>query len=386
MKTYPCSPSIYLRHRTLPFIAFLIGLAVHPALQAEVHLQFDPLGLVRTDYIAEVDVPMGSLPRQREDIVYRAEDLALVDMQTGAELPFQLDFRAPGLAAGMVRLFFFIEGETAGDQVRKLRLDRRSQSSVSGTPLLNVNFSVFDEDQAAIAVQTRAGEWIYHYKGAGFSSLHDADGQDWLSYRPGDGPRGEFRGIPNMGYPEGYMHPGKQMSDTIVESSGPLRVSLLSESRDGKWAGRWEIFPTYAKMTVLRINHPFWFLYEGTPGGTIEPEEDFWIKPDGTTGKLTEFWRDVEQPADWVAFADGQVDRSILLLHEENQSYDNSYWLMQEAMTVFGFGRRPGLTKTITETPRVFYVALMETRDHAALEALVSSLLRPAAVRIVGKN
>ena len=369
--------------RTLRYSCCAIVFSLPLPGMASLTLEVDPMGLARKDYMVEVDVPLAELPRLRAEVLYRAEDLALMDSGSGAEVPFQLDFRAPGLERGMARLYFLLEGETAGNQVRRLRLDLRAETATSPACLIETNFSIFDEDQPAIAVNTPAGEWIYHYKGAGFSSLHDIDGKDWLNYRPGDGPRGEFRGIPNMGYPEGYMHAGKEMSDTIVESTGPLRVSLYSESRDGKWAGRWEIFPHYAKMTVLRTNHPFWFLYEGTPGGTLEPEEDFWIKPNQTTGKLTEFWRDDEQPADWIAFADGTVERSILLLHEVNQSYDNSYWLMQEAMTVFGFGRRPGLNRTLTETPRAFYVALMETRQHADLEALVRSLLRPAAVRVV---
>jgi hypothetical protein len=254
-----------------------------------------------------------------------------------------------------------------------------ANASARPTPLRLV-LTAYDVDQAAYRVTTPQADYLYQIEGASFSSLHDRDGADWLGYGTGEGPFGKHRGLPNMGHPAAYMHPGSEKSTTRLETAGPVTVSLYSESKDGNWAGRWEIHPDHAVMTVLKTHEPYWFLYEGTPGGTVEPETDYWIRADGSTGNLLQFWRYHAMDADWVAFADGAKERSILLVHEVNDSNENSYWLMKRAMTVFGFGRGEKQSKTITETPRRFYVSLVETRDHAELKRRADSWLAPLGV------
>jgi hypothetical protein len=343
------------------------------------------MGVARYDLVADATVDAARLtalaggPAILDEALFVLRELN-ADGTLGAETPFQIDFQTPNETAECVRLRFLLSGETQPTVPRRYQLARRLVSHE--VPLhVRADLTAYDAGQAAFRITTPAADYFYQLSGAGFSSLHDPDGNDWISYRPGDGPLGEFRGIPNMGHPDNYMHPGGTLSTTRLESAGPLAVVLYSESKDGLWAGRWEIYPTYAVMTVLKTSRPCWFLYEGTPGGSIEPDADSWIRADGTTGTLRETWRDHPMAADWVAFADGATERSLLLVHEVNQSQDNSYWLMKDAMTVFGFGRRSIKEKTIAEFPRRFYVVLTGTKQYDRLAALAASFSAPLEVR-----
>lgn len=359
-------------------------------------LSVDPRGVARVDLVVQADLDLQrlrSLAEERplideNDFVLRELGADGSPIAAGGELVFQIDFRRRDEAPGLGRLHLWLPGTTAPDQVRRFRLEGRTaeeavaaNASVRPSPL-RVDFSTHDVDQAAYRVTTPQADYFYQLEGASFSSLHDRDGEDWLGYSLAEGPFGKHRGLPNMGHPAGYMHPGVEKSTTRLETAGPVTVALYSESKDGNWAGRWEIHPDHAVMTVLKTHEPYWFLYEGTPGGTVEPEEDHWIRADGSTGNLLQFWRYHAMEADWVAFADGAKERSILLVHEVNDSNENSYWLMKRAMTVFGFGRGEKQSKTITETPRRFYVSLVETRDHAELKRRADSWLAPLGVTV----
>src|SRR5690606_34120746 len=127
----------------------------------------------------------------------------------------------------------------------------------------------------------------------------------------------------------------------------------------------------------------FWFLYEGVPGGSIEPDEDRWIRADGSTGPLSKSFEGGEgrQWQDWIAFADAKADRSLLLVNHRSSWQQNSYRLMDESMTVFGFGRI-GMQKHMSTTPRIFSVAMIEAQDVEALRAHAETFLAPAMIEV----
>lgn len=359
-------------------------------------LTVDPRGVARVDLVVQADLALerlralaGGRPLLDEhDFVLRELGADGAPSAADREPVFQLDFQRREEAPGLVRLHVWLPGATAPDRVRRFRLEGRTAeeavaANASARPsALRLDLTAYDVDQAAYRVTTEQADYLYQIKGASFSSLHDRDGEDWLGYSLAEGPFGKHRGLPNMGHPAAYMHPGSEKSTTRLETAGPVTVSLYSESTDGNWAGRWEIHPGHAVMTVLKTHEPYWFLYEGTPGGTVEPEEDFWVRADGSTGNLLQFWRYHGMDADWVAFADGAKERSLLLVHEVNASNENSYWLMKRAMTVFGFGRGEKQAKTLTATPRRFLVSLVETRDHAELKRRADSWLAPLGVTV----
>jgi hypothetical protein len=45
-------------------------------------------------------------------------------------------------------------------------------------------------------------------QGSGFASILDKDGRDWISYRPGNKAKGEYRGLPKCGQPTKFFHSG----------------------------------------------------------------------------------------------------------------------------------------------------------------------------------
>lgn len=334
--------------------------------------------VVENDWIARLGLQSDGTSRVEH---IRVQEISANGAVIDPDVPFQISGPTPADAIeSNLSSISILLGRGSGD-ARVFRI-------VSGThrkfdPEVEATIPAFDAGVYSLRVKTDQATWWYDMAGAGFSSLVDVDDRDWIGYAPGGAASGEFRGIPNMGFPEGYMHPGSAVSHSRIVRRGPLVVSVYSESNDGKWAGQWDIYPDHAKLTVLKISHPFWFLYEGIPGGSIEPETDRWIRADGRSGPLSESWEgsDGDPSRDWVAFADGVSDRAILLLNHRPTSERNSYHLMDQAMTVFGFGRI-GMTKGLSTTPSEFSVRLVESRSPEDLEREAEALAVRPLIRV----
>lgn len=231
------------------------------------------------------------------------------------------------------------------------------------------------EGQESYRIQTSACDWIYHKFGGGFASLIDPEGRDWIGFRPYGGSDGIYRGIPNCAYPENVFHPGHHTCQTQAARVGPLRVTLDTASNDGKWAARWHIYPDHAELTIRKFGHPYWLLYEGTPGGKLDEAHDFCIRSDGLRRPLSERW-DEELPAPkWIGFGKDGVDR-VLWLHShapEHQACRDSFWPMEQNMTVFGFGR-VGMDMTMSHAPARFTVGLTQLADTGDLAGAVQAI------------
>jgi len=317
-----------------------------------------------------------------------ADDLLLQEVDQNGEVldvdvPFQLLGPTPAnpIEINLTGIGFLPRGEKNKTE-RYFRLIAGQRSVVK--PLVHYRYPAFDAGVPSIKVTTGNGNWWYDTAGAAFSSIVDRDGNDWLNYNLKSGANGRYRGLPNMGYPEGYMHPGSDASRTEIIRSGPLIISLYSESLDGKWAGQWDMYPHEARLTVLRVSHPFWFLYEGTPGGSIDAEGDRWLRGDGSSGTLSERWDDRDHKGwggeNWIAFTDAHTDRSLLLINHSSLM-KHSFYLMEEAMTVFGFGRI-GMEKFFHDVPVRFSVSLFESKDGEGIKANADAQLRPPLVEV----
>src|SRR6185503_3798749 len=132
-------------------------------------------------------------------------------------------------------------------------------------------------DMDCFKIETPTATYFYGKRGAGFASILDRDGHDWIGYRLGGKARGEYRGLPKCGQPTKFFHCGYGYGQYKTENPFSSRVAVRqadhvcieSEARDGKSACRWDFYADHATLTLLRIDLPtFWFLYEGTPGGT----------------------------------------------------------------------------------------------------------------------
>lgn len=248
--------------------------------------------------------------------------------------------------------------------------------------MISIQAQSHDEDQDAIEVATPSATYFYHTTGGGFSSLVDSDGNDWLSYEPGGGPAGEYRGIPNMVFrrntqANNHFHPGHdgpRASRTRVLSADTESVSIESTVDDDRWRVRWEIDDEAAKLTVLDIDPAdpgFWFLYEGTPGGRFSPL-DRCLRSDGRDLRLSKSWEASTSTIDWVAFRVKRLNRSLLIALESDVDVPVSYYPMKP-MTVFGFGRRLGSADNLfTSAPIEISIRLVETADKGQIARIAA--------------
>ena len=240
--------------------------------------------------------------------------------------------------------------------------------------LVAVTDGVEHEGQESVKIVTPSATWYYHKAGAGFASIEDADGNDWIGYHPGGRSAGEFRGIPNLVNPEGYFHPGGTECVTEIAHAGPDKAVLLSRTNDDRWQVRWEVQPQFAHLTVLKAAREYWFLYEGTPGGKLDEGDGRCLLSDGRTISAGERWNTRLASPRWACFTDAASGRGMLLLHHEDDGEVDSYWPMEHNMTVFGFGRI-NLVSSLRKTPARFTVGLIEQADSAAIPRAAASLL-----------
>jgi CubicO group peptidase (beta-lactamase class C family) len=253
-------------------------------------------------------------------------------------------------------------------------------------------------DMDCFQIETPNATYRYGKKGAGFASILDPDGRDWISYRPGDKAKGEYRGLPKCGQPTKYFHCGygygQYKTDNVFTSTVTVQeadhVRVRSETRDQKSACTWDFYPTHATLTLLRIDAPtFWFLYEGTPGGRLHPDKDFVICPDGRKTTLDEPWSEV---IPWVCFGTKESPIGFVCVNhqEPEKGQTDSYvsWPFVkdkdgsfQDMTVFGFGRK-GYRELVqhvpdlTRLPARYSIAFIRSADHATAKALCEKLCR----------
>ncbi|RMF37486.1 MAG: hypothetical protein D6753_17485, partial [Planctomycetota bacterium] len=225
-------------------------------------------------------------------------------------------------------------------------------------------------------VRTPTATYYLDKVGGGLASIVDRQGRDWLSFRPepGSGPRGEYRGFPNAVFqsPGSYFHPRNAGTDPCVatiEEVTDERIRIGVASSDGNWMGRFTFTPAACIFTMLRKpeNKKYWVLYEGTPGGQLDAD-DWWMSS-GMARKqpiATPADQDLPEP-EWMAFGDRGADRMIVLGHYRDDAYPDSYYAMDGAMTVFGFGRRQ-MSRFLDSTPDSFSIAVVDgqTARHAA--------------------
>ncbi|MFN2124678.1 MAG: hypothetical protein ACK2UP_14360 [Candidatus Promineifilaceae bacterium] len=305
-------------------------------------------------------------------------------------VPFQFDpdpaYNARSNASGT--MVILLEGGSSGRTSRtyhiyfdKVRGTPAEPASVA--PHVTLTDGVDDEGWDSYQINTDGATYFYHKAGGGFSSLIDGKGNDWINYNKAAGAAGDFRGIPNLVHPEngGYFHPGRDNVTSSVISQGPLKLTFRSTSVDGAWQTQWEIFPNYARMTVLKAGGKYWFLYEGTPGGELELDSDFYVVSDGTSGLLSSSWQADLSAPEWAYFSDPNAVRSLFLVHHEDDSLLDSYYPMDEAMTVFGFGRS-GAARYLTAVPSQFTLGIANGNSSRTVEGALYNAYAPLGISV----
>ncbi|MCB9140442.1 MAG: DUF1349 domain-containing protein [Caldilineaceae bacterium] len=343
--------------------------------------------------------------------------------ESGASLnpdpPFQFDpvadYDGASNAAGT--LTFLLDGSTSAGENRYFQLyfdvGNQGFTPLSFSPQVTLsqwqseNQPIVDEGENSLKIETLSGTYFYHLVGGGFSSLNDSDGADWINYSTAVQHRGEYRGVPNLLPPSagGYFHPGHTGVVTEVLSTGPLKASYRSYTPDGQREVVWDIFPQYARLTVVKMpaNVPYWFLYEGTPGGMLTSGDSV-VRSDGSVSQYNRGWcRDAEAldplPADcngenaawseeWAYFLDpdaGANGRSLFVASHQNDAKVDSYRMLgasiDDPMTVLGFGRNAN-TPELTATPTRFTFGLTNRTNFADVALLTRSAIRDAGYAV----
>ncbi len=249
-------------------------------------------------------------------------------------------------------------------------------------------------DMDCFKVETPSATYLYGKLGAGFASILDRDGHDWISYRHGGKSAGEYHGLPKCGQPVKYFHCGHGFgmykSDNTFASEVTLRepahVRIHSETKNGNAEGVWDFFPDHATFTLVKIpGGRFWFLYEGTPGGKLDATGDFVIRPGDRRTPLSEPWKDL---VPWVAFGAVESPYRFFLINHQSGSPVDSYvsWPYKESaaepmnqMTVFGFGRPDWQdpkqhTPPMTGLPARLSIGFTRAAEGAAVEKIVGDV------------
>ncbi|NQT00477.1 MAG: VCBS repeat-containing protein [Planctomycetes bacterium] len=363
-----------------------------------VPVRVNAAGYNRLDKPVEVEMNFTQLLRRTgKKINFDAKSIRVTEVDASGDIikhsvKFQFD-KAPGFNPGTNakgKITFMADGKIPANSTRIFHVyfshAETAHSPPSFKSLVRLTSVVEYQGQESFKIETQNATYYYHKQGAGFAGIIDKDGNDWLGYRPGGGPAGEYRGIPNMGYPEGYCHPGKTVSNSKIISRGPIKISIFSRSNDGKMECIWDIFPAYARLTVLKMRTPYWFLYEGTPGGKLDEDSDYCIRPGTPNGMRTlakmKWDVDISVPGhlgEWLYFGDD--NRAIFLIHHEDDEATDSYWPMQSQMTVFGFGRK-GLNKFMDMVPAHFTIGLCECSSFAEFCKIIKSAYSPMVIEV----
>jgi hypothetical protein len=276
-----------------------------------------------------------------------ASSLRVIEVNSGgtvldSAVVFQFDkdpgYNATSNASGNVALL--LSGTTAAGSTRYFHVYFETAAGFVApvfTNRITVTDNVQDEGQASFLVATQLAQYYYHKQGAGFSSIVDLNGNDWLNYHVGGGSAGEYRGLPNLGP---FAHPGYTNATSTLVTNGPIKAMVSSSSTDGLYGLTWEFYPRFARLTVTKAGGPFWLLYEGTPGGSYDPARDFWVRSSGQRSIDNALSvGDIAGP-EWVYFGDNLSKRFLFLAHHEDDNLEDQYWNMENNMTVFGFGRQ----------------------------------------------
>lgn len=289
-----------------------------------------------------------------------------------------------------------MDGHTGAAETRRFYAYFDTTTNQNGKTPANVPAQVTLQDnvnwegQSSFKVTTQNAVYYYHKQGAGFASMIDGEESDWISYHPGNGSSGEFRGVPNVatqieGENVGVFHPGYTLSTSTVYRSGPIKITIRSVTNDDAWEKTWAIYPRYATMTLVRKPAAllYWFLYEGTPGGEISAG-DFYYLQDGTRSGINTVIDGDMTGEEWIYFGDDLSDQVLYVISHQQDTAIDCHYVMESAMTVFGFGRDKSnyRRKYLNAVPGYFTIGFTDNADFQAVSKRIRSAYRPMTATV----
>lgn len=247
-----------------------------------------------------------------------------------------------------------------------------------------------------ILVKTQALDYYYDVKGGGFSRIVDREGKDWIAFKMepwGEYPASaasSFRGLPNLvfqGEDDGAGHPGHDKCISRVEGK-----SIVTESLSSLWQWTWEFYDDHAVLNIQKAdpNRYYWFLYEGTPGGSFDPENSYFGSDKGgpLPGGHDYYKGDILwDEFQWMYAGGSQTAGTFYMIQENKDTLTDMISFLgntedgldsPDGMTVFGFGRKDG-AKPLLRGSQDFIIGLypdriVDEKDHFQISKFIENL------------
>ncbi|QLE01622.1 VCBS repeat-containing protein [Galbibacter sp. BG1] len=223
------------------------------------------------------------------------------------------------------------------------------------------NYVVFEQmyqGKEHFVIHTPKITYYYDKAGGGFSRIIDKEGNDWVSFKkePWDtypaSAASSYRGLPNLVFKSetdgGAGHPGHDKCTS--EMIGANKIKTVSKS--GNWSWEWTIYDAAAKLEVLETDGtPYWFLYEGTPGGKFNPKSSVYgTDKAGPIVKTPDFYKGSIAYGNykWAYFSTKKASNTFYIAQLNNDKQTDMMGYLgnsengvesKDGMTVFGFGR-----------------------------------------------
>ncbi len=214
------------------------------------------------------------------------------------------------------------------------------------------------EGRSHFVINTPELTWYFDIRGGGFSRIIDRSGNDWIGFKKepwGEYPASAasaFRGIPNLvfvGDNGGAGHPGFDKCTSEISAEN----SIITKSTDGKWEWEWTFFESYASLNVLKTDPdtPYWFLYEGTPGGKYTPDMYYFgTNHGGPIDSLPDYYKgnSIFENNSWIYAGHTDQEACLFMVHTTPGDEAGLIGFLgnteegmdsPDGMTVFGFGR-----------------------------------------------
>lgn len=256
------------------------------------------------------------------------------------------------------------------------------------TALVTITDNATDEGRPCFKIETDFATYYLQKQNGGFSSLVDKDGNDWIDFHEnicgggGVGARGCFRGIPNLVYPDNIMHPGYNTATVTKGKVTADKATFKVKAKSNAIEATYDIYPTHVTLTVTKATKKYWFLYEGTPGGSLEPKTDFYVYPTASSvirancSVTRKPLAPLPKAKEWTYFCDKGQKRALFLIHVTGDAITDRYYAMGGAggMTVFGFGRAGTATCRMSAINNVFSFGLMEDSATAIVQKRISDI------------
>ncbi len=323
-------------------------------------------GFARTNHVANISVNFTThLASFGVAAPMNTQSIRIVEVNANgvvidSNAVFQFDpagtFHASSNASGTLAVL--LSGTTPAEALRNFHIYFDTDAGFtppSFATQVSLTDNVMFQGQSSYRITNQLGSMWYHKVGGGFAGLRDLNDVEWIGYNgsPGSGGAGEYRGIPNLG---AYGHPGYTNGSSTILSQGPVKITIQTVTTDGsnaRWI--WEFYPAYQTMTLQQTAVNYWFLYEGTPAGTLNQTSGYIKTSAGQTMNLgSSFAADLPGP-EWAYFGMTGQPRFLYFVHHEDDAHIDHYRPFPGPMTVFGFGRDgSSVNRYMSATPQRF--------------------------------